>query len=132
MMHRIFIVDGPVWTSAGMTAGLVLSKSSSLQWRLSDFRQGSADFDEVLVRQRSAGELHELSTEGEWAKVYASKSKAVYQSSNLHLRTVVIARVKQHPAAAVSSRVARQHLRSEMVECLHEARAAHQACHDLA
>ena len=91
-----------------------------------------ADPDEVLIRQWPAGKLCELAADREWAKVDAGESEAIDQRSHLRLRGAVIARVEQHATTAIRLWIACQHVRPQMVERLHEVRAGHQVCDDLA
>src|SRR5438876_4933142 len=83
----------------------------------------SADLDEILVRQRSAGKLSELAADRERSEIDADEVDPVDECRHFRLRCVIVAGIEQHAPSAVRPWIAGQDFRAEVIERLHDARA---------
>jgi DNA-binding transcriptional LysR family regulator len=82
----------------------------------------SADLDEILVRQRSAGKLSELAADGERSKIDAGEADPVDECCYFRLCCVVAPGIEPHAPPAVRPRIAGKDFRAEVIERLHDAR----------
>src|SRR5712671_4309345 len=87
---------------------------------------GLRNLDEVLVRQRSSGELRELAADRQRSKINAEEADAVDQRRDLRLRRRIIAGIEQHAPSAAILRVRGQNFRAQMIERLYDTRVGHE------
>src|SRR5260370_16004021 len=86
----------------------------------------SADLDQILVRQWSAGELSELAADRERSQIDADKAKPVDERRYFSLCCGVVAGIEKHALPAVRLRIVGQDLCAKVVERLYDARAGHE------
>jgi hypothetical protein len=94
--------------------------------------RASADLDEILVRQRSAGKLSELAADRERSKIDADEADLVDECRHFRLCCAVVAGIEQYAPSAVRPRIAGQDFGGEVIERLHDARAGQEIDDDLA
>jgi hypothetical protein len=89
-------------------------------------KAASADLDQILVRQWSAGELSELAADRERSQIDADEANPVDERRHFSLCCGVVAGIEKHALPAVRPRIVGQDLCAKVVERLYDARAGHE------